>query len=141
TGMLLAPCCPLFGFTCVITGVPELTVKPLLSATTSAPLVTVTLVAPRVAAAAIDTGTVMLVPVAAVGAPAVMPAPLNVTIDAAVKCVKFPVINTGTAVVPCRPLLGLIEFSAGAGGRTVNAKIPDVLGRETASPLKTAFNI
>src|SRR5580658_8777387 len=96
TGTVDCPCCPVFGFTWVIVAVPAVTVKPLFSVTACAPAVTVTLVAPRTVAAAIDTGTVMLVAVAAVGAPAVTPALPNVTAELLLNAVKFPVIVTGT---------------------------------------------
>ena len=85
----------------MITGVPFVTVKPLLSVTTSLPVVTVMFRAPAVAAPVIDTGTVRLVAVAAVGVPAVTPVPLNVTTEAVVKCVKLPVIVTEMLLAPC----------------------------------------
>ena len=102
TGTLAAPCCPLLGFTCVITGVPFVTVKPLASVTTSAPVVTVTEVAPSAAAAVMLTFTVTLVAVGdPVGALAVTPALPKVTTEAPLKCVKLPVMVTGTLAAPC----------------------------------------
>src|SRR5690242_19221524 len=106
TGKFVAPCWPVFGFTWLITGVPADTVKPLFKVTTSAPLVTVTLVAPKAAAAVIETGTVRLVAVAAVGAPAVTAPLAKVTTEVLVKCVKLPVIVTARFVVPCWPVFG-----------------------------------
>ena len=107
TGAVAVPCCPLFGFTCVITGVPFVTVKLLASVTTSAPVVTVTEVAPRAAAAVMLTFTVTLVAVGdPVGALAVTPVLPKVTTDAPLKCVKLPVMVTGAVAVPCCPLFG-----------------------------------
>ena len=97
TGMFDAPCAPLLGFTCVIAGVPAVTVKPFASVTTSAPVATVTLVAPRTAAAVMLTFTVKVVAVGdPVGALAVTPVLPKVTTEALLKCVKAPVITTGT---------------------------------------------
>ena len=87
TDRLLVPCCPVFGFTCVITGVPAVTVNALASVTVSAPDTTWLPCAPSAALAVIVTGTDRLVAVAVVGTPAVTPLPLKVTTDAAVKCV------------------------------------------------------
>ena len=41
-----------------------------------------------------ETGTVRLVGVATVGGPAVIPVPLNVTTEAVLKCVNWPLIVT-----------------------------------------------
>ncbi len=101
TGTLLAPCWPVFGLTCVMTGVPAVTVNAFASVVTSVPVVTVTLVAPNVAAAVIDTGTVRPVRVAAVGAPAVTAPLAKVTTEEVLKCVKLPVMVTGTLLAPC----------------------------------------
>ena len=106
----------------MIAGVPVLTVKPLASVTTSAPVVTVRLVAPSAATAVMLTFTVRLVAVSdPVGALAVTPALPNVTTDAPLKCVKLPVMVTGTFTVPCAPLLGFTCVIAGVLLVTVNA--------------------
>src|SRR5579884_1925791 len=133
TGTFVAPCWPEFGLTCVITGVPAFTVKPLFRVTTSAPVVTVTLVAPNAAAAVIDTGTVRLVAVAAVGAPAVTAPLANVTTDVLLKCVKLPVIVTGTFVAPCCPVFGFTWLITGVPADTVKP----LFSVTTSAPLVT----
>src|SRR5438874_488952 len=101
-------------------GVPAVTVNAPASFATSLAVVTVTSVEPNVAAAVTETGTVMLVVVADVGAPAVTAALLNVTTDELLKCVKFPVIVTGTLLAPCDPVLGLKSVMTGIPAFTVN---------------------
>src|SRR5258708_27691893 len=54
------PCEPVFGFTCVITGVPLVTVKPLFNVATSALVVIVTLRAIAAAAGSMSITTVAL---------------------------------------------------------------------------------
>ena len=91
----------------MIAGVPAVTVKPLASATTSAPVVTVTEVAPSAAVPVIDTGTVMLVAVApACGTHDITAALPKVTTEAPLKCVALPVMVTASPVAPCEPVLG-----------------------------------
>ena len=101
TGTLNWPWIPLLGDMEIKLG-PAVTVNPFASVTTSAPVVTVRLVAPSDAVPVIDTGTVMLVAIAPVcGAPAVTAVLLNVTTDAVEKCVALPVIVTANAVALC----------------------------------------
>src|SRR5580658_3221188 len=99
-----------------MTDVPAFTVNPFARVTISAPVVTVTLVAPSEAAAVIEIGTVRLVRVANVGAAAVTAPLANVTTDEVLKWVKFPVIVTGTLLAPCWPLLGFIRVITGVPG-------------------------
>jgi hypothetical protein len=87
--------------------------------TISAPVVTVTPVAPSDAAAVIETGTVRLVSIAALGAPAVTALLAKVTTEDVLKCVKFPVIVTGTLLAPCCPVFGLIWVTTGVPASTV----------------------
>jgi hypothetical protein len=68
----------------------------------------------------IDTGTVMLVAVAAVDAPAVTPALPNVTTELLLNEMKFPVIVTGTLDCPWWPLFGFTWVIVGVPGLTVN---------------------
>jgi hypothetical protein len=99
TGRLVVPCCPELGLMFVIAA-PPATVKPPISFTTSLPVVTVTSVAPIVALAVTETGTVTLVAVAAMGVPAVTAAFANVTTEDVLKWVNKPVMVTGTALAP-----------------------------------------
>jgi hypothetical protein len=80
----------------VIIGPACLTVNALARATVSGPVITWIPCTPNGAVAAIATGTVRLVAVAAVGAPAVTPVPLKVTAELRLKCVKFPVMVTAS---------------------------------------------
>jgi hypothetical protein len=84
--------------------------------------------APRGALPVIATGTVKLVAVAAVGVPAVTPGPLNVTDDELEKCVKLPVIVTGTSD-RCWPLFGFSSVITGVPATTVK-----LFGRVAVSP-------
>jgi hypothetical protein len=127
TARFVCPCWPVFGLTNVIAGVPFVTVKALASDTVSAPLTTWIPCAPAAAPAAIVTGTVRLVAVAAVGVPAVIPVPLYVTTDAVVKCVKFPLIVTDRLLCPCCPVFGFTCVIAGVPAVTVKALASDTV--------------
>ena len=95
----MEPCCPLAGFTSVIDGA-AVTVNPLVSVAVSPPVVTCTLRAPSAAPLEMETLAVALVALFTVRLFTVMPAP-KVAIDVPCrKCVKLPVIDTGTQLEP-----------------------------------------
>jgi hypothetical protein len=106
----LVPCTPLLGLTEVSVGAPAFTVNvtPLLF---SPPDVTVTVSAPVAALAAIWNVAVICVALTTTTLLTVTPLPLTFTVEPAPKFV--PVSVTGT-LVPCTPLVGLIEVSVGA---------------------------
>src|SRR5258708_7637414 len=81
------PCGPVFGFTCVITGVPLVTVKPLVKVATSALVVTVTSRAVAAAAGSIFTTTVAVVAEFTVTDATLTPVRLNMTV--VVHCIQF----------------------------------------------------
>ena len=76
-----------FGLTCVITGVPAPTAKPLLSVTASLPVVRVTLRFPTVAVASTERLTVTCVLSATVTELMVMPVPKLAEVVPCTKCV------------------------------------------------------
>ena len=119
-----------------IVGTPAVTANAPVKVTTSPPVVTVTLVAPSEAATVIDTGTVRLVAVAVLGAPAVTALLANVTTDELLKCVNWPVIVTDKLVWPCGPEFGLTDNNTGVPAVTVkpldNASISLPVVRVTA---------
>src|SRR5438477_287084 len=85
------------------------TVKPVASETVSLPVTTWMLRALDGVFPAIVTGTIMLVRVAAVGAPAVTPVPLKVTTELLLKWVMAPAIVTGRSVWPACRLDGVCD--------------------------------
>jgi hypothetical protein len=106
TGMLVAPCGPVLGFTCVTTGVPAVTAKPLFKTTVSSPVVNVILREPTTAA-----GSILIVTVAVVGLftandARAMPAPKLAVVVPWAKCVNWPVIVTERLACPCCPVFG-----------------------------------
>src|SRR5258708_4365247 len=114
------PCWPVFGFTCVITGVPLVTVKPLVSVTTSALVVSVT--SRAVAAAA---GSMLITAVALVGEFTVTDTtltPVPMYIAVVVFCTQlltFPVRLTAALCWPCGPVFGFTCVITGVPSVTV----------------------
>jgi hypothetical protein len=120
TGRLLCPCCPLFGFTIVSTGVPFVTVNPFASVTTSPPVVSVTLCAPAVAVDAIFNTAVAVVAEFTVKDAIVIPVPKLAVVVPCTKCVSCPVTATDNPCCPCCPLLGFTVVSTGVPFATMN---------------------
>jgi hypothetical protein len=83
-------------------------------------VVTVTLLAPAVAVALIDTTAVAVVVEVTVSELTVMPVPKVAAEVACTQCVNWPVRDTDRLVAPCWPLLGLASVSTGVPAVTVN---------------------
>src|SRR6266481_4473159 len=114
------PCWPVLGFTCVIAGVPLITVKPLFSVTTSALVVMVTLRAVAAAAGSMLITTVALVGEFTVTDTTFTPVPLNMAVVVfCTQCVNMPVIVRDSFCWPCRPVLGFTCVITGVALVTV----------------------
>src|SRR6266404_4114744 len=101
------PCWPVLGFTWVITGVPLVTVKPLVSVTTSALVVSVTSRAVAAAAGSMLMTTVALVAEFTVTDTTLTPVPLNMAVVVFyTQFVNIPVMVSDSFCCPCRPVLG-----------------------------------
>jgi hypothetical protein len=107
TDRLLAPWAPVFGLTSVRTGVPAVTVNPLVRLATSVPVVRVTALEPVTAVGAMFTTAVALVAEFTVSDATVIPEPKVATVVPWTKCVDWPVIEIERACCPCFPLDGL----------------------------------
>jgi len=95
------------GVTAMDTNVAAVTVNPFTSVSTSAPVATVTLLAPSVAVPATFSTAVALVAELTVNDATVIPGPKVATVVPCEKCVPAPVINTDKFCCPRAPLLGL----------------------------------
>ena len=90
----------MFGLTVISTGVPFVTVKPLLNVTISAPVVRVTSRAPFAAGSMFNTA-VALVAELMVSVATVIPAPKLAVVVPCAQCVNWPVRLTLSPVCPC----------------------------------------
>ena len=93
-------CCPVFGVTEVITGVPESTVKPLVNCAFSPPVVTTGVRAPVAALAEIVMTAVALVVLLTVSEFTVMPAPKLATELLCEKLVLCPTMTMLALLAP-----------------------------------------
>src|SRR5258706_6915030 len=108
------PCGPVFGFTCVITGVPLVTVKPLVNVATSALVVSVTLRAVAAAAGSTLITTVALVGEFTVTDTTLTPVPLNMSVVVfCTQCVNIPVMVSDSFCCPCWPVFAFTIVSTG----------------------------
>ena len=119
TNRFCCPCWPLLGVTCVSTGVPLVTVKPLLSATTSALVVSVTFRAPVAAAASMVNTAVAVVAELTVSEATLTPAPKDAVVVPCTQWVYCPVIVTDRLCCPCCPVFGVTIVTAAVPAVTV----------------------
>ena len=116
------PCAPLFGLTCVSTGVPLVTVKPLLSVATSVPVRTVTVRAPLVtdedtisfAIAVVELRTVTGPNAPAAAPPTPIPGPNDAWEMNGRKWLKVPLIVT-TILCPGAAVFGVMDWIIAGG--------------------------
>ncbi len=137
------PCWPVFGFTSVSTGVPLVTVKPLVSVTTSPPVVTVTLRAPLAAAGSMFSTAVAVVAELMVSVATVIPAPKLAVVVPCTQCVNCPVRLTLSPCCPCWPVFGFTGVSTGVPLVTVKPLVsvttsPPVVTVTLRAPLAAA---